>query len=126
MPNVTIDLTKIVIALIGLLSTIITYRLIPWIKANTNAKQQQLLRAAVQTAVFAAEQIYGAGEGEKKLDFAIKWLNDHGYDVSREDIEAAVYELINDSGIVIEAPSLTAKVDAVEFDEETLAEQRQM
>ena len=101
MPNVSIDITQIVVAFIGLLSALITYRLIPWIKANTTAKQQMMLKAAVQTAVFAAEQLYGAGEGEKKFQYAIEWLKNHGYDADKADIEAAVYELLNDSGLIV-------------------------
>lgn len=101
MPNVTIDITQIVVAIIGLLSALITYRVVPWLKANTTVKQQAIIKAAVQTAVFAAEQIYGAGEGEKKFDYAINWLRDKGYDVDKAEIEAAVYGLIN-SGVVLQ------------------------
>lgn len=99
--NMNIDLTQIVVALIGLLSAFITYRLVPWIKANTNVKQQAMIKAAIQTAVFAAEQIYGAGEGEKKFDYVVNWLKEQGYDVGKTEIEAAVYELLNQSGIII-------------------------
>ena len=99
--TMNIDLTQIVVALIGLLSAFITYRLIPWIKANTDAKQQALIKAAVQTAVFAAEQIYGAGEGEKKFEYVVNWLKEQGYDVGKTDIEAAVYELLNQAGIIV-------------------------
>ena len=116
MPNFTIDLTQIVVALIGLLSALITYRLIPWLKANTTEKQRVLIKAAVQTAVYAAEQMYGAGEGDKKFEYAINWLREQGYDVSKADIEAAVYELLNDTGIAIEAPSLTAKINEPKVD----------
>ena len=97
----TIDITQIVVALIGLLSALITYRLIPWIKANTNVKQQAMIKAAVQTAVFAAEQIYGAGEGEKKFEYVVNWLKEQGYDVSKTEIEGAVFELLNQAGIII-------------------------
>lgn len=90
-----IDLTKILIAIIDLLAAIITYKLIPLIKAKTTEKQRALLEAAVQTAVFAAEQLYGAGEGQKKLDYAVAWLHDRGYDVSRAEIEACVYNYMN-------------------------------
>lgn len=90
-----INLTPIIQAIIGVLAALITYRLIPWIKANTTEKQRALLEAAVQTAVFAAEQIYGAGNGADKLDYAVAWLHDHGYDVSRADIEACVYNYLN-------------------------------
>lgn len=92
-----INLTPIIEALIGLLSALITCRMIPWIKARTTLAQRSQLEAAVKIAVFAAEQIFGAGKGEEKLDYALSWLHDHGYDVCREDIEAAVYNyLTND------------------------------
>ena len=90
-----IDLTKILIAIIDLLAAIITYKLLPLIKAKTNEKQQALLEAAVETAIFAAEQIYGAGKGHKKLEYAVTWLSDRGYNVSRTEIEAAVYNYLN-------------------------------
>ena len=113
MPNVTIDLTQIVVALIGLLSALVTYRLIPWIKANTTVKQQAIIKAAVQTAVFAAEQIYGAGEGDKKFNYVIEWLHNRGFDVDIADVEATVYELLNYEGLVLTAP---AKIDEIKVD----------
>ena len=38
----TIDLTTIINAIIALLAALVTYRLIPWIKARTTAEQQDL------------------------------------------------------------------------------------
>ena len=105
MPNINIDITQIVVALIGLLSALITYRLIPWIKANATEKQQAIIRLAVQTAVYAAEQIYGSGNGEEKFKYVIDWLHVRGYDVDKAEIEAAVYELLNGGSVIIEAPA---------------------
>ena len=62
----TIDLTTIINAIIALLAALVTYRLIPWIKARTTTEQQAQLKAAIKVAVFAAEQIFGAGHGEEK------------------------------------------------------------
>lgn len=90
-----INLTPIIQAIIGLLAAIITYKLIPWIKARTTESQQKQIKAVIRIAVFAAEQIIGAGNGKAKLDYAQKWLADHGYDVSIEEIEATVYEELN-------------------------------
>ena len=87
-----IDLTPIVQALIGLLATIVTVKVIPWIKAKTTNEQQALLRAATVTLVFAAEQIYGAGGGEEKLEFVIQQLNAEGYTADRMEIEAVIKE----------------------------------
>ena len=53
-----IDFTALIEALIGVLATLITYKLIPWIIANTNAKQQLILKTVADTAVYAAEQLY--------------------------------------------------------------------
>lgn len=88
----TIDLTPIIQALIGLLATIITVKVIPWIKAKTTNEQQAIIRAAVVTLVFAAEQIYGAGNGEEKLDFVIQQLNAKGFTADRMEIEAVIKE----------------------------------
>lgn len=90
-----INLTPIIEAIIGLLAALITYRLIPWIKARTTVAQQEQLETAVRIAVFAAEQLYGAGKGEEKFDYAVAWLHEHGYDVSKADIEAAVYNYLS-------------------------------
>ena len=91
----TIDLTTIINAIIALLAALVTYRLIPWIKARTTAEQQAQLRAAVKIAVFAAEQIFGAGNGAEKMDYALKWLRDQGYEVDSRQVEAAVAEFLN-------------------------------
>lgn len=86
----TIDLTPILEAIIGLAAALITYKLLPWIKARTTAEQQALLQATVRTLVFAAEQIYGAGEGANKLDYVVNELAARGFAVDRAQIEAAV------------------------------------
>ena len=85
-----INLTPILEALIGLLAAMITYRLIPWIKERTTVAQQEKMETLVRIAVFAAEQLYGAGHGSEKLEYATRWLHNHGYDVDRAEIEAAV------------------------------------
>lgn len=85
-----IDLTPILQAIIGLLAAIITAKVIPWIKAKTTNEQQNMIEAAVRTAVFAAEQIYGAGKGREKLEYAKEYLAKHGYNVDMDEIEAAV------------------------------------
>ena len=64
-----IDLTPIFQAIIALLAALVTYKLVPWIKARTTESQQALLSATVRTLVYAAEQLYGAGKGAEKLDY---------------------------------------------------------
>ena len=86
------DLTPIIQAIIALLAAIVTYKLIPWIKAKTTNEQQAMLSATVRTLVFAAEQIYGAGKGAEKLDYVIAELQKKGYTADRAVVEAAVRE----------------------------------
>ncbi len=88
-----IDLTPIFQAVIGFLAALISYRLIPWIQARTTAQQQEMLRAAVSVAVYAAEQLYGAGAGKEKLMYVKGQLAKKGYKVDVDEIEAAVREL---------------------------------
>lgn len=87
-----IDLTPIIQAIIALLAAIITYKLVPWIKAKTTNEQQTLLSATVKTLVFAAEQLYGAGRGDEKLDYVVAQLESKGYTADRAVIEAVIKE----------------------------------
>ena len=88
-----IDLTPIFQALIALLASLITIKVIPWIQARTTAQQQEMLRASVSVAVYAAEQLYGAGAGKDKLMFVKGQLAKKGYHIDLDEIEAAVHEL---------------------------------
>ncbi len=113
-----IDLTPIFQAIIALLAALVTYKLIPWIKARTTESQQALLSATVRTLVYAAEQLYGAGEGAKKLDYVIAELEKRGFAADRAEIEAAVAEAFNlsevfnleDNVLSTDADSLTATI----------------
>ena len=91
-----IDLTSIFEAILALLAALVTYKLIPWIKSKTTAEQQALLTATVKTLVYAAEQLYGAGKGEEKLAYVKQKLEEKGFDVDIDAIEAAVKEITID------------------------------
>ena len=90
-----IDLTPIFQAIIALLAALVTYKLVPWIKARTTESQQALLSATVRTLVYAAEQLYGAGKGAEKLDYVITELERRGFTADRAAIGAAVAEQLN-------------------------------
>lgn len=87
-----IDLTPILQALIALLATIITVKVIPWIKSKTTTQQQILLKATVDILVSAAEQLFGAGKGPEKLAYVEAELERRGFVVDAAAIEAAVRE----------------------------------
>lgn len=88
-----IDLTPIIEAIIALLAAIVTYKVIPWIKARTTAQQQETMRLTVKTLVFAAEQLYGSKTGSEKLAYVQQGLRKRGFDVDLDEIEAAVKEM---------------------------------
>ena len=88
-----IDLTPIFEAIIALIAALVTYKLIPWIKSKTTESQQAILMATVRTLVYAAEQLYGAGKGEEKLAYVKQKLQEKGFDVDVDAIEAAVKEI---------------------------------
>lgn len=103
------DFTAIFQAIIALLGALITYWLIPYIKSKASAQQQAYVSVMVRTAVQAAEQLYGAGLGTAKLDYAQQWLTERGIKYSRAEIEAAVRELSSDIISVLNASDEASK-----------------
>lgn len=91
------DITQIVVALIGLLGTILTGFVIPWIKGKLDDRQQATLLSLIRIGVYAAEQLISPEEGEKKLQYVFDFLKEKGINIDeptiRTMIEAAVLEL---------------------------------
>ena len=121
----TIDLTPLFEAIITLAAALITVYLIPWIKARTNAEQQEYIRAAAKVAVYAAEKFYGAGNGEKKLDYAEKVLReDYGVHLDMNKLEAVIDAAIKDmeqkegAGGVTIVENISEAIEAGEEEEE--------
>jgi len=92
-----IDLTQIAVALIALLTAIVTGFLIPLIKSKLGLdkeklteNQQMLLKLAVTTAVKAAEQIYTSEEGQKKKSYVLNILAQQGYKIDSASLDAAI------------------------------------
>ena len=97
---VQIDLTQIVVALIGTLAAIITRYVIPLIKAKIDAGKLEKISFWVKIAVEAAEKIYKEpGMGEQKKEFVIDFLNQHDILLDEQQvdvmIEAAVLQMQN-------------------------------
>lgn len=96
-----IDLTQIILAVITLIFGILMRYVIPQAKSKLNTDQMELLRIAVKTAVYAAEQMYNSNQGQEKLAYVVDLLHKQGYildpkqveDTTRALIEAVVKEL---------------------------------
>ena len=90
-----IDLTPFIMALLSVVAAIAMSKVLPWITSKTTANQQQIIKSVVRTLVFAAEQVYGSGKGAEKLDYVIAELQKRGFTADRAEIEAAVFEYLN-------------------------------
>lgn len=94
------DITQIVIAIVGLISLVITTVAVPYYKSKTTREQRENIAFWAKLAVEAAEKIFKeSGMGEKKKAFVEKFLNEHGIilDATQLDIviESAVLEMQN-------------------------------
>lgn len=92
-----IDLTPLMNAIIAFLAAIILRYVIPWVNAQTNAKQRENVLAWVDVAVAAAQQLYYHLDGETRLQYALDFLKQKGFDIEDDVIldavEAAVLKL---------------------------------
>ena len=91
-----IDLTPIFEVILALLATLVTYKLIPWIKSKTTDEQRKELLEWVKIGVAAAEQLYkGQGRGEEKKKYVLEFLASMGFTVDEEAINAAIEAAVN-------------------------------
>lgn len=94
-----VDITQVIIALIGLLGTIVTAVAVPLLRSKLTESQQKKLNDWVKIGVSAAEQLYKSGTIKKaeRKQYVVDFLNKHGMtadlDLIETMLEAAVYDL---------------------------------
>lgn len=93
--NANIDITPIIEIVIGLIATIITVLVIPWIKSKVSASKWNNLCTYAETFVKCAELIFkGTGLGKDKKKYVteklIEFANQQGLKFSTEAIEAVI------------------------------------
>ena len=99
---IDIDLTPVLQALAGLIATVITALIIPYIKSKTDAHRLERMQAWADLAVKAAEQIFKEqGSGEQKKAYVSEFLEIGGLNscehTTQALIESAVNELNNEN-----------------------------
>ena len=105
-----IDLTQIIVAIIGLCATIISAYLVPRIKAATTIDQRQNALMWATIAVQAAEMIYRAGNGPQKYEYAKAFLREKGFDYSDYEIKALIESAVLQlKGQLLEIPAPDAE-----------------
>lgn len=93
-----VDLTDIIVAVLTLISALISAFVIPYLKTKVDSDKFEKIKAWVKVAVEAAEMIYvGMGRGEEKKAYVLDFLHGKGFtlDMASIDnlIESAVLEL---------------------------------
>ena len=92
----TFDWTIVIeIALFALIAVVVA-ALLPWLKERIGAERLNKLWRWVCWAVEAAEQLFGAGMGDRKKEYVLEMLADMGVDITPDVdamVEAAVLEL---------------------------------
>ena len=86
-----IDITQILVLFIEILASIVSVFVVRYLRSKLSSEQMELLSAAVNTAVYGAEQIFkGTGLGQKKKEYVVNYLRENGYDVDTEAVNAAI------------------------------------
>ena len=86
-----IDMTQVIVALIGLIGVILSTVVIPLVRSKTTAQKWENAMFWVRLAVQCAEQIYNeTGMGEQKKAFVEKFLAEHNIKLDPDQIDVAI------------------------------------
>ena len=87
----TIDMTQVIVALIGLAGVVLSTVIIPLLRAKTTKQNWENAMFWVRLAVQSAEQIYtGTGMGEKKKECVEKFLKEHNIQLDPDQVDVAI------------------------------------
>ena len=104
-----LDLTQIVVAVIGLLGLVVTSVLVPLIKSKLTDAQWQMVRAYAIAGVQAAEIIIGAGKGDEKFVWAKEYIEAqckaHGIKIDMDTVQVAIENAWKNLGLDIHEPA---------------------
>lgn len=99
-----IDITQIVIALIGLITAIVTGAIVPvikqWFNTKVTAEQQYIIQTICTSAVYAAQQLFTSSEAKEKKAYALKqaeqYLAEHNIKISESEISTYIEGALKD------------------------------
>lgn len=117
------DVTGIALLMISLVFAVLSCLIIPWLKTKLTGEQLAYVQSAVQVAVYAAEKLYGAGNGAAKFAHAEKVLAEQ-YNV-RLDVKklASLIDAEIKKMEMQEIPEITTGETMVELAEEAEEEE---
>ncbi len=85
-----VDLTSLIVAIIGVLTAALVRFVIPWLKSKTTETQRTELLKWVDIAVTAAQQLYYDLSGPERKKYVLDFLSGQGFDVNDPEINAAI------------------------------------
>ena len=99
-----IDITEIVVAVIGLLGIIITSVVVPLIKSKLTNSQWETIKNYALAGVQAAEIIFNAqGKGEEKLEWVTEYIEAqckaHGIKIDMDTVRVAIENAWKEFGL---------------------------
>lgn len=99
-----IDITQIVVAVIGLLGIIITSVVVPLIKSKLTNSQWESIKNYALAGVQAAEIIFNAqGKGEEKLEWVTEYIEKqckaHGIEIDMDTVRVAIENAWKELGL---------------------------
>lgn len=107
-----LDLTQIVVALIGLMGLVITSVIVPLIKSKLTEAQWQMIEAYAIAGVQAAEIIIGAGKGDEKFVWAKEYIEAqckaHGIKIDMDTVQVAIENAWKNLGFDTHEPAAKA------------------
>jgi len=100
-----IDITQIIVALIGLCGVIVTGILIPLVRSKTTAEQQSIIDIAAKTAVYAAQQIFTANDEKKEyaLEYMDNILSQYGISLDISSVSASIEAALKEVKTAVQA-----------------------
>lgn len=104
------NFVQIVLALIAILSALITGTLMPYLKLKIAEKKLNIIRIWVKAAVKAAEQTMSdPSMGEARKAAVLSFLNDRGVDVTPAELDILIEEAVREmkeASATLDAPAL--------------------
>lgn len=99
-----IDITEIVVAVIGLLGIVITSVVVPLIKSKLTNSQWETIKNYALAGVQAAEILFNAqGKGVEKLEWVSKYIEAqckaHGIKIDMDTVRVAIENAWKDLGL---------------------------
>lgn len=99
-----IDITQIVVAVIGLMSVIITSVVVPLIRSKLTNSQWETIKNYALAGVQAAEILFNAqGKGEEKLEWVSKYIEaqckEHGIEIDTDTVRVAIENAWKELGL---------------------------